>query len=163
MKVFLSCVSSEFRSYRLKLANQLGALKGQPYEVKVQEDFEQGGFTLLDKLADYVRECDLVIHLIGDACGARPTAEHVRTMFAHLGVLAPEPLPERSYTQWEDDLAIRFDRKMLCYVAMPEVARDCGLTVTQTEKDAGLQAEHRAHIESSGKHYSSFSSHADQI
>jgi hypothetical protein len=24
MKVFLSCVSSEFRSYRLKLANQLG-------------------------------------------------------------------------------------------------------------------------------------------
>jgi hypothetical protein len=50
MKVFLSCVSSEFRSYRLKLANQLGALKGQPYEVKVQEDFEQGGFTLLDQL-----------------------------------------------------------------------------------------------------------------
>jgi hypothetical protein len=43
MKVFLSCVSSEFRSYRLKLANQLGALKGQPCEVKVQEDFEQGG------------------------------------------------------------------------------------------------------------------------
>jgi hypothetical protein len=25
MKVFLSCVSTEFRSYRLKLANQLGA------------------------------------------------------------------------------------------------------------------------------------------
>jgi hypothetical protein len=43
MKVFLCCVSSEFRSYRLKLANQLGALKGQPCEVKVQEDFEQGG------------------------------------------------------------------------------------------------------------------------
>jgi hypothetical protein len=42
MKVFLSCVSSEFRSYRLNLANQLGALKGQPYEVKVQEDSEQG-------------------------------------------------------------------------------------------------------------------------
>lgn len=70
MKVFLSCVSSEFRSYRLKLAVQLGALKGKPYEVKVQEDFEQGGFTLLDKLADYVRECDLVIHLVGDACGS---------------------------------------------------------------------------------------------
>lgn len=73
MKVFLSCVSSEFRSYRLKLANQLGALKGQFFEVKVQEDFEQGGFTLLDKLADYILECDLVIHLAGDVCGARPT------------------------------------------------------------------------------------------
>jgi hypothetical protein len=51
MRVFLSCVSSEFRSCRLKLASQLGALKGQPYEVNVQEDFKQGGFTLLDKLA----------------------------------------------------------------------------------------------------------------
>jgi hypothetical protein len=43
VKVFLSCVSSEFQSYRLKHANQLGTLKGQPYEVKVPEDFEQGG------------------------------------------------------------------------------------------------------------------------
>src|ERR1035437_1111773 len=163
MKVFLSCVSSEFRSYRLKLANQLGALKGQPYEVKVQEDFEQGGFTLLDKLADYVRECDLVIHLIGDACGARPTAEHVRTMFAHLGVLAPEPLPERSYTQWEYDLAIRFDRRVLCYFVKADAARDCGPMLTQTDEEAGLQAEHRTRIESSGKHYSSFSSHADLV
>jgi len=89
MKVFLSCASTEFRSYRLKLANQLGALKGRPYEVRVQEDFQQGGFTLLDQLADYVRACDLVIHLVGDACGARPTPEHVRTMFTHLGVPAP--------------------------------------------------------------------------
>jgi len=117
MKVFLSCVSSEFGHIASKLANQLGALKGEPYEVKVQEDFEQGGFTLLDMLADYVRECDLVIHLVGDACGARPTAEHVRTMFAHLSVPAPEPLPARSYTQWEYELAVRFGRQMFCYMA----------------------------------------------
>ncbi len=68
MNVFLSCVSTEFKSYRLRLANQLGALKEHPYEVKVQEDFQQGDYTLLDKLADYVRECDLVLHLAGDAC-----------------------------------------------------------------------------------------------
>ena len=52
MRVFLFCVSTEFRSYRLKLANQVGALKDHPYEVKVQEDFQHGGYTLLDKLAD---------------------------------------------------------------------------------------------------------------
>ena len=33
-KIFLSCVSTEFRSYRLKLANHLGALKGQPYQIR---------------------------------------------------------------------------------------------------------------------------------
>ncbi|MGA9564095.1 MAG: hypothetical protein WBS19_01100 [Candidatus Korobacteraceae bacterium] len=59
MNVFLCCVSTEFKSYRLRLANQLGALKDHPYEIKVQEDFRQGDHTLLDKLADYVRECDL--------------------------------------------------------------------------------------------------------
>jgi hypothetical protein len=61
MLIFLSCVSPEFRSYRLKLANQLEALKGHPCEVKVQEDFQQGGHTLLDALADCVRDCDLLI------------------------------------------------------------------------------------------------------
>src|SRR5664280_2454707 len=101
MKVFLSCVSSEFRSYRLRLAAQLAALPHQKFEVKVQEDFEQGGFTLLDQLAAYVRDCDLVIHLAGDAWGARPTPEHVRAMFARLGVPPPVPLPALSFTQWE--------------------------------------------------------------
>ena len=89
MKVFLSCVSTEFKSYRLRLANQLGALKGEPYEIKVQEDFQQGGYTLLDKLADYVRECDLVIHLVGDACGARPAEEHVARCLLTLAFLRP--------------------------------------------------------------------------
>jgi tetratricopeptide (TPR) repeat protein len=163
MKVLLSCVSSEFRSYRQHLAAQLAALPKRGFEVKVQEEFQQGGFTLLDQLGAYIRECDLVIHLVGDACGARPTAEHVRTMFAHLGVPAPEPLPERSYTQWEYDLAIRFDRRVLCYFVKADAARDCGPMLTQTDEEAGLQAEHRTRIESSGKHYSSFSSHADLV
>ncbi len=78
MKVFLSCVSSEFRSYRLKLANQLGTLKGEPYEVKVQEDFEQGGFMPLDKPADYIHECDLSIQPVRDAGGARTSVDHMR-------------------------------------------------------------------------------------
>ena len=161
MKVFLSCASTEFRSYRLKLANQLGALKGRPYEVRVQEDFQQGGFTLLDQLADYVRACDLVIHLVGDACGARPTPEHVRTMFTHLGVPAPQPLPERSYTQWEYDLAQQFQRSTFCYFATPETPRDCALPVAQSKQDAQLQREHRQRIEDSGKHRESFSGHID--
>src|SRR5438552_18146004 len=99
-RIFLSAVSSEFRSYRLKLANQLGALKGRPFEIKVQEDFQQGGDTLLNALADYVRGCDLVVHLVGDGCGARPTAQHERTLFRHLGESEPHPLPGWSYTQW---------------------------------------------------------------
>jgi Domain of unknown function (DUF4062) len=73
MKVFLSCVTREFGSYRQRLAAQLAALPGQAFEVKVQEDFQQGRFTLLDQIGAYIRECDLVLHLVGDSSGAIPS------------------------------------------------------------------------------------------
>jgi hypothetical protein len=60
MKMFLFCVSSEFKSYRLKLANQLAAVRGQSFEVKVQKGFQQGGLTLLEQLANCIRDCDVV-------------------------------------------------------------------------------------------------------
>src|SRR5271165_3994439 len=131
MKVFLSCVSTEFKSYRLRLANQLGALKDHPYEIKVQEDFQQGAYTLLHRLSGYIRECDLVIHLAGAACGVRPTAEHVQALYRMLGEAPPDPLPDWSYTQWEYRLALRFERKMLVYLAAAEAPRDSRLPVQQ--------------------------------
>jgi tetratricopeptide (TPR) repeat protein len=157
MNVFLSSVSTEFQSYRLRLANQLGALKGHPYEIKVQEDFQQGGFTLLDQLAAYIRDCDLVIHLAGDACGARPTPEHVLALYRSLGDTPPDPLPDRSYTQWEYHLAQRFQRKMLVYLAAPDAPRNCKLPVAQDADAARMQQAHIAAIKQSGKHRAAFS------
>ncbi|HVP55019.1 MAG TPA: tetratricopeptide repeat protein, partial [Candidatus Eisenbacteria bacterium] len=156
MNVFLSCVSTEFQSYRLRLANQLGELRGHPYDIKVQEDFQQGGFTLLDQLAAYIRDCDLVIHLAGDACGACPTPEHVHALYRSLGDAPPHPLPLHSYTQWEYHLAQRFQRQMLVYVAKPETPRDCALPIPQSDDDARLQQAHIAAIKAGGKHYGAF-------
>jgi tetratricopeptide (TPR) repeat protein len=155
--VFLSCVSAEFKSYRLKLANQLAAVRGREFEVKVQEDFQQGGFTLLEQLADYIRDCDVVVHLVGDACGASPTPEHVRAFCAKHGI-APEPrLSELSYTQWEYELACRFNRRRLVYLAAPEAPRDGGLPVAQSPAEAARQQAHRARVEASGEMYKAFS------
>ena len=156
MKVFLSCVSTEFKSYRLRLANQLGALKDHPYEIKVQEDFQQGGYTLLDKLADYIRGCELVIHLAGEACGARPTAEHVQALYRSLGEAPPDRLPDWSYTQWEYRLALRFHRNMLVYLATAEAPRDCPLPVQQSDDAARLHQAHITAIKAGGKHYGTF-------
>jgi hypothetical protein len=38
--------------------------------VKVQEDFIATGTETLDKLDEYIRHCDAVIHLAGDMTGA---------------------------------------------------------------------------------------------
>jgi hypothetical protein len=163
VKLFLSCVSAEFKSYRLKLANHLAAAGGAALEVKVQEDFQQGGFTLLEQLADYIRGCDRVIHLVGDACGARPEPEHVRTLLLSLGETPSDPLPEWSYTQWEYHLARRPEKPMLVYVARPDAPRDCGLPIQQSDHDAALQQGHREHIFRSGEHYKTFASPASLV
>ena len=163
MKAFLSCVSREFKSYRLKLANHLGALKGAPFTIKVQEDFQQGGDTLLDQLAAYLQECDLVVHLVGQASGARPAPRHVATLFTHLGESPPEPIPEWSYTQWEYQLARRFGKKVLVYWASDDAPRDCGSPVAESEDDARLQHSHQDYLRASGEHYKPFCSHHELL
>lgn len=157
--VFLSAVSGEFKSYRLKLANQLGALKGTPYVVKVQEDFQQGGHTLLEKLADYIRGCEVVIHIAGDGLGARPTAEHERALLTHLGDGPDVHTPGWSYTQWEYRLAARFKKRVLVYLAQAMTPRDAGLSITQGDDEARRQLEHLQFLQNSGQHYSAFASH----
>jgi hypothetical protein len=162
-KLFLSCVSSEFKSYRLKLANHLAAAIGAWFEIKVQEDFQQGGFTLLAKLAEYIRECDTVIHLVGDACGARPTDEHTRAFLASESDSPAQARADWSYTQWEYHLARRYKKKVLVYIAGPDTPRDCGMPVPQAAEDAKLQAAHRDQIERFGKHYKSFTSPTELV
>ncbi len=88
MKIFISAATSEFRACRDALASDLRAVGAT--EVKVQEDFQQGPRTLLEKLEAYVAECDRVILLVGDAFGAEPTS-----------LETPSGSPRRSYTQWE--------------------------------------------------------------
>ncbi len=153
MKIFLSCVSTEFRSYRLKLANQLGALKGQPFEVKVQEDFQQGGYTLLEKLADYIQNCDLVIHLVGDASGAQPTPEHERSLLQKLGQTDVALNAGWSYTQWEYHLARLFHKNVFVYLAKSGAPRDCGWPIHQSEDDAQLQQDHIQSLNNAGEHW----------
>ena len=141
-RIFISSVSRELRSYRLALANHLANIPSKP-EIKVQEDFQQGGATLLEKLAEYVRYCDLVIHLVGRALGFCPTPEHERTLLHSLGEPDTTPLPHYSATQWEYHLARRFGVRTLVYVASDKARPDCGLPIPQSDDEAAAQARHR--------------------
>jgi hypothetical protein len=62
----LSTVSGQFRECRQALASELYAMG---VDVKVQENFQQGGYTLLEALQDYIDGCDRVIALVGHAYG----------------------------------------------------------------------------------------------
>jgi hypothetical protein len=138
-KIFLSVVSREFLAYRELLA---GDLKRPALDVAVQEDFIVTGGSTLEKLDDYIRACDGVIHLIGKATGAVPEEPAVAALLkrcpdfaARLPSLAPflsKPQPGLSYTQWEAYLALYHGRPLFVYlptdfeldtVAVPRDAR----------------------------------------
>ncbi len=158
MKIFLSCVSSEFKTYRLKLAHHLGALKNNPFEIKVQEDFQQGGYTLLESIADYIRNCDLVIHIIGEASGAQPSLEHEQTLLQSINENIESYSHGWSYTQWEYYLARKFEKKIFVYIALANATRDCGFPVNQSYESEKLQQRHVQNIANSGEHWVAFDS-----
>lgn len=152
MKIFLSFVSTEFRSYHLKLANQLGALEGHNFEVKVHEDFQRGGN--IEVLADYVQNCDLVIHLVGEASGPEPNLFDLYmrnySNFLTLGKFDNASIFGVSNTQWVYHLARRFKKKVLIYLAKPEAPRDCGWPIGQNYRDTCRQRDYLQHILHSG-------------
>ena len=86
-KIFLSCVTRQFKACRDALRSDLAAVGA---DVVVQEDFQQHGGTLLEKLEEYIASCDRIIALVGSAYGWQPEQDAL-----------PQNSPPRSYTQWE--------------------------------------------------------------
>ena len=106
-RVFLSAVSSEFRSAREAVASDLRA---RGLEVKEQRDFRQEGDadTTLRKLHDYIAGCDAVVAIVGARSGAKPPPAAA----AHFAGLLPEGVAEASYTQWEVHFARHHGRRV---------------------------------------------------
>ena len=150
MKIFLSAVSAQFKACRDALRSDLRAVGA---EVVVQEDFTQGGGSLLQKLETYIASCDRVLALVGDVYGWEP-AETIQ----------PVDRPRRSYTQWEYAFAQgeRLDgsRKHACptylYFAAPDFLAQH--TVTQAPDVGERQRAFAVELRRSGKDYNVFSS-----
>ncbi|MCA9117150.1 MAG: hypothetical protein KDA79_18895, partial [Planctomycetaceae bacterium] len=120
-KLFLSAASAEFGDLREQMADDA---QTKHSEVKHQGNFASSGTKLLEKLDDYIRTCDAVIHLIGCRSGSVANPVGVQAMLTRYPDL-PGRLPwlreelERSehrltYTQWEAYLALY--HRILCLV-----------------------------------------------
>lgn len=150
MKIFLSAVSAQFKTCRDALASDLRAVGAQ---VIVQEDFQQHGYSLLEKLDEYVASCDRVIALVGDAYGWEPG-----------DAARPIDRPPRSYTQWEYYFAQgdRLDgtkqpaRPTYIYFAAPEYLAQ--YPVTEDSAAVDRQRAFVAEIRGTGKDYNVFTS-----
>ena len=129
-RLFLSCVSHEFRAYRDVLAASLA----QPgVELRRQEDFINAGRTTLEKISAYIETCDAVIHLVGLGTGAYPEPAHVQALLAAHPGLADTPglgdllqAPGLSYTQWEAWLSLYHGKPLALYRAADGAQRELG-------------------------------------
>jgi Domain of unknown function (DUF4062) len=154
VRIFLSAVSREFAECRTAVASDLRAVGA---EVAVQEDFQQQGRTLLEKLEGYIASCDWVIAIVGDTYGAEPGP----------GARLPDR-PRRSYTQWEyffgQGERIEGPRQqpkdMLVYFATPSFRRPS--VPMEADDTVALQKHFITDVRGSGKDWSDFSS-ADEL
>ncbi len=149
--LFLSAVSAEFASYREALRRDLT----RPHvSVAVQEDFVASGSETLDKLDDYLRACDGVIHLVGDMTGALAQPDSVAVirqrypdLLQRLPVLAPflaEGGPGLSYAQWEAWLALYHRRRVVICAPQDGAPRDARYVLDALQQQA--QQAHRARL-----------------
>lgn len=145
--LFLSAVSAEFGPYREALRRDLTRAD---VSVAVQEDFAAGGATTLDKLDDYLKACDAVVHLVGDMTGELaqpPSVAAIRGRHPDLGlrfpVLAPflaEGGPGLPYTQWEAWLALCHGRRLIVCAPAAQAPRDPRYAPDEAQRRA--QQEH---------------------
>src|SRR6516165_4423189 len=146
VRLFLSCVSGEFGAYRDALRR---ALTRPNVEVRIQEDFKALGGDTLKMLAEYVEQCEAVVHFVGDVAGSTPAPSSVddllkrrpelETRLAEKG-LGRDVLPTFTYTQWEAWLAIGFDKDLLIVEPTEGTAR--GPTYTPSDASRVAQAQH---------------------
>jgi hypothetical protein len=100
-------------------------LKRPTLDVAAQKDFLVSGRSTLQKLDDYIKACDGVVHLIGKATGKIPEPVAVKDLLArypHFAERLPslsdrlqQADPRFSYTQWEAYLAIYHERPIFIY------------------------------------------------
>jgi tetratricopeptide (TPR) repeat protein len=161
VQIFLSCVSDEFGSYREELRHHLDR---PGVSVKIQEDFIPYGAETLLKLDEYLRQCEAVIHLIGNRTGnpqndgipERPQVEALLALyqdFPDRSGLLRDDLFGLSYTQWEAWLAYYHGKNLLIAGPKSPVPGDQPLSdpaIARRQRES--QQKHRTALQERGRY-----------
>lgn len=152
--LFISCVSNEFGHYRDALRK---AFTRHNLDTKIQEDFIASGSATLEKLDDYIKLCDAVIHIAGDMTGAmanKLSIRYINKTYPDFADRFPELKPVLegktglSYTQWEAYLAILHDKKL--FVATPTEKAERGQRYKKDDAEITLQQAHLKNLRELG-------------
>ncbi len=141
--IFVSATSSEFRSFRLAVKQQL---ERKGVLMIVQDDFPTDYGEVRRMLASRIQESDAVICLVGFAYGAEPRGRSADA-------------PRRSYTQIEYDLAQELRKPVYVFLS-DELDRPCDNSPNEDSEAKQLQINHRATLSSGDQLWHSFADKA---
>jgi tetratricopeptide (TPR) repeat protein len=156
-RVFLSCVTDEFGSYRLVLAADI---LRPGVEVETQEKFIAYGAETLLKLDECIAECKAVIHIAGDLTGSVASEANRKAILdrysyeklAELG-LDQATVDRLTYTQWEAWLAILHRKKLYLCTPSEEARRDQPPVYTPAgEQQRSAQKRHLELLREKGRY-----------
>jgi len=144
--LFLSCVSNEFGNYREAIRKDLTSPN---LETKIQEDFKAGGLSTLEKLDNYIKNCEAVIQLCGNMAGSPAnefSLDYLRKEYPYMSSLSP--LLDRTligdfpmtYTQWEAWLGLYHKKPIFLAIPKENAVRDNRFQEDARQRD--LQLEH---------------------
>jgi len=140
--VFLSSTSSDLGNYRRRVSEILQ--QGGIFPV-VQDYFGSDYRTIEDMLLDKILASDAVICIIGHVFGAFPNSDN--------------STPERSYTQIEFDLSVRYDKHVYLFVADEKLV--VNNKIDEPKEFQLKQKKHRENILGGSRKYQIFSSMAE--
>ena len=141
-RLFLSAASAEYKPLRGKLD---ATLRRSGFECEFQEIFPQTDSDTVRKLGDLIKNCGLVLHIVGHLPGSIADAQAVRDLLHHIPAdqfLASYPelraalgdFSGITYTQWEAFLAFHY--RIPLFVYAPADAFAAGKPIaTFTQKD----------------------------
>ncbi|MGB8191995.1 MAG: FxSxx-COOH system tetratricopeptide repeat protein [Chitinophagaceae bacterium] len=144
--IFISCVSDEFGHFRDAIRRDLSRPN---LDTKIQEDFVAYGGATLEKLNDYIRHCEAVIHFAGDMTGSMANAlsiQYINTTYPDFGDRFPHLKPVLSgvavlsYTQWEAYLAMYHGKRLFVVTPSDKAAR--GERYKKDDEQTGFQQAH---------------------
>jgi len=140
--IFLSGVSSEFRSFRDAVENEIQVKGCFPLN---QPSFGVDYRTIEEMLRRKLEEADAVIHIAGFRFGAEP---HAR----------PAGKPRRSYTQMEFDIADEMRKPVYVFLSADPSVRDASTEDEKAEDSEAseIQLAHRRAIEKGNRRYDYF-------
>jgi hypothetical protein len=165
-RIFISTVSNEFKTCRERLAEDL---QFPNVDVQTQEKNITklaAGQTILIKLDDYIAECDVLIHLIGQQTSidgtpaSKAAVDDLLQRHADLSAivgLGENELRTLSYTQWEAWLALyhrktkRPNLRLIVVTPTADFVPDNAADAATSHAQKDSQASHAKELQQRGR------------